>query len=547
MDRDALYYHFANLGLVLVGFFSVQAILNPFVLMVVVFGSIAGFIVSWQMANRRFQYMELFIGMLSLAAVVVILGRLTTAAITFESLLKIFSTALVWLALFQAFGLESGKSYAMLQFISACLLISSVGMALEQETTYLIILSLFLLLFIFTMRLNLLCEKKRKGSMIIGDPREVMSLWQQIKVGAIMFSFVLIVSSLLYPFVPRFENLSVSWIPSTLLGIPEKVPLLKLLKDAPKTIKDNKKIKKEQLVDDGRKKRETGGGASEIETKLKKQEKKEDEKVDLNKVDRIPAKTFDKNIDIFKIESLTIRTDQATVPLDKSCNLKVELKMNDGSAIPATRLVDWKVVGSTNFKIDSDGKFTPKETGTVEISATYMGTFSNDVKIQVTKPLVPVKKKSWLYYLFIILLWLLILALSALVFWIFAKSRRLYEMALKRPREFIKEVYLVLCRGFKLYGVPRFDYIAFREFFESAKALMAGKPEPMHLITEGVLEARFSTHDISVEHSQKALGLFHEIKEIILGREERKELWKKGLFIVFLLEILLMPKDLRKV
>jgi hypothetical protein len=227
MDRDTLYYHFANLGLVLIGLFSIQGVLGPFVLMLLVFGAIAGFIVSWQMTSRRFQYMDLFIGMLSLAAVVIILGRLATTAITFDNLLRIFSTALVWLMLFQCFGLESGKSYAMLQFISVCLLIASAGMALEQETFYIIILSLFLLLFIFTMRLSLLCDKKRKGSMIIGDSREVMSLWQQIKVGALMFSFVLIISAVLYPLVPRFENLSLRWIPSTLLGLPEKIPLWK--------------------------------------------------------------------------------------------------------------------------------------------------------------------------------------------------------------------------------------------------------------------------------------------------------------------------------
>ncbi|MBU3910966.1 MAG: hypothetical protein KKD90_00085, partial [Candidatus Omnitrophica bacterium] len=380
MDRDVLYYHFANLGLVLLGLFSVQGIMNRFVLMIVMVGVIAGFIVSWQLTNRRFQYMELFIGMLSLAAVVIMFGRLVTTAITFENLLRIFSTALVWLTLFQSFGLESGKSYAMLQFISVCLLISSVGMALEQEIFYIVILALFLLLFIFTMRLDLLCEKKRKGSMIIGDPREVMSLWQQIKVGAIMFSFVLIISSVLYPFVPRFENLSLRWIPSTLLGIPEKTPLLKLLKEAPKTIKDNKKIKKEQLVDDDSKKRETGGRVIGVQDKIKKEteekidrdkirrvpakafsndikikvvepaesdnkktEEKTEEKVDRNKINSVPAKALNKDIDISEVESLEVKADRSTVPLDSSCKLEAELKMKDGSTLPATRLVDWKV------------------------------------------------------------------------------------------------------------------------------------------------------------------------------------------------------------
>ncbi|MFH1854267.1 MAG: transglutaminaseTgpA domain-containing protein [Candidatus Omnitrophota bacterium] len=544
MDKNTLYHHFANLGLVLIGFFSAQAILNPFALMIVIVGTIAGFVVSWQMAKRRFQYMDLFVGMLSLAAVVIILGRLTTTAITFENLLKIFSTALIWLALFQSFGLESGKSYAMLQFISVCLLISSAGMALEHETFYIVILALFLLLFIFAMRLNLVCEKKRKGSMIIGDPEEVMSLWQQIKVGALMFSFVLIVAAILYPFVPRFENLSLRWIPSSLLGSPEQNPLLRLLKKAPMTIKDNKKSKQEQLVDDGSKKRETDGnwGESDIQDKL---EEKTEETIDTQSVDRFPAKEFNKEINIFKIESLTVKADKDVVPLDNTCRLEAEVKMNDGSSVPVTRFVDWTVTGPPKVTIDRDGNLTPKEKGMIQVSATYMGTFSNDVKIKIVKPIIPISRRGWWYYLLIALFWLLIVALSSATFLIFMKSRRLYELALEDPREFIKELYLVLCRGFKFYGVPRFHYIAFREFFESAAILMAAKPEPMYLMTERVLEARFSTHNISVEHSKKALGLFHEIKEVILEREEPKEIWKKILFAIFLLEILIMPKDFK--
>lgn len=542
MDRDTLYNHFANLGLVLIGLFSVQAILNPFIVMMLVFGSAAGFIISWQMINRKFQYMDLFIGMLSLSAVVIILGRLTTAAITFENLLRIFSTALVWLMLFQTFGLGSGKSYAMLQFISVCLLISSAGMALEQETFYMIALASFLLLFIFTMRLSLLCDKKRKGSMIIGDPTEVMSLWQQIKVGAIMFSFVLIVAGIVYPFVPRFENLSLRWIPSSLLGLPEKIPLLKLFTEAPKTIKDNKKMKQEQLVDDGSKKRETGSGPGDIQDKMKKNEK---EDIDRKGVNRFPARDFNKDIDAFRIESLEIKADKTTLPLDASCRLEAELKMNDGSTLPATRLVDWKVTGSPKVTIDSEGRLTPKEEGEIEVSATYMGTFSNDIKIKIVMPDRPIKTKSKLYYSLIALLWVFILALLALMFWIFMKSRRLYELALKDPREFIKSVYLALCRGFKIYGVPRFDHVAFREFFESVRALMPAKPEPMQIMTEGVLEARFSTHDISVENSKKILDLFHEVKEVILGRKGRRETLKKTLFTIFLLEVLLVPKDIK--
>jgi len=516
---------------VLVGFLSIQAILNPFVFTLLTLGTIAGFLVSWQMKDSRLQHIDTFIGMLSLAAMVIIMGRLYDIAITFANLLKVFATALVWLTLFQSFGLKTGKSYAVLQFISACLLILSVALALEQETFYIINLALFLFIFMFTMRLNLVCEKKRKGSDIIGDQEDVMSLWQQIKVGALMFSLVLIVSSFVYPMVPRFESLSLNWIPSTLLGIPEQVPVLKLLNQAPKTIKENERTKEEQIVDDGSKKRETAPGS------IRKYG--EDEIVK-----RFPAKEFSKDIDIFKIEDLRIRSDRDEMPLDSQAKLEAELELNDGSIIPATQLVDWKAVGTAEVSIDKKGNLVPKKEGYARISASYLGTFSNDVQIKIAGSVGPVKKKNWLHYLSIIILWLLTLLLLCLATWVFMKNKRLSELAVKDPRKFIKEIYAILCRGFRVYGIPRSDYIAHREFFESIKTLVSLRPESMHDMTEGVLEARFSTHEISTAHSQKTLGLFYEVKDAVLQRHERREFWKKILFSLFLVDVLLVPRKI---
>lgn len=555
MDRDELYYHFSNLGLVLIGLFSIQAILNPFAVMVLIPGAIAGFLVSWQIRNSKPQHMDTFTGMLSLAAMVIILGGLYDTPITFENLLKVFATALVWLTLFQSFGLKSGKSYAILQFISVCLFISSVALVLEEESLYVVLIAVFLFIFIFAMRLNLVCEKKRKGSFVVGDRKAIMSLWQQIKVGAIMFSFVLIVASLVYPFVPRFENLSLKYIPSTLLGIPEQVPLLKLLMQAPRTIKEDQRSKKDQRVDDDTRKRETERNRkrrtydedrikkkTKKEMKKQEQEKKDKKKENEETTERFRAKEFNNSIDMFKIESLNVTSDTKDVPLDGQCKISAELKMSDGSTIPATKLVDWKVTGTAKVSIDGNGNLTPKEEGHVDISASYLGNFSNDIKINVTKPVTPIKKKSWLYYLVMTLLWLLILALLYVTVWIFVKSKRLSELAIANPKEFIKEVYAALCRGFRPYGVFKFDYVAPREFFQLAKDVMISGAEPMHTMTEDVLEARFSTHEISGEHSWKTLGLFHDVKDIVLDREEGKHFWRKILFRMLLLDVLLVPK-----
>jgi len=553
MDKDTLYYHFSNLGLILVGLLSIQSILGPFTFLIVVFGSTIGFIVSWLIKDSRPQFMDIFIGMLSLAAVVIILGRLYNIEISFDNLLKIFSITLAWLTLFQSFGLRSGHSYAMLQFISACLLICSVGQALEQETLYIILLGLFLLIFIFAMRLNLVCEKKRKGSQIIGDQEEVMSLSRQIRVVAMMFCLVFILSALVYPLVPRFGNMSVRRIPSTLLGLPEKIPILKLISDAKRTIQDDKRIKKEQIVDDGSKKRETAGMQFD-EAKLRKnkpQEKKQDEKEKQEKekkkekkeqTERFRAKEFKKDLDIFKIESLNVTSDTSEVPLDGSCNLRAELKMSDGSTIPATRFVDWKAKGDARVTIDDSGNLVPKGKGEIEVSASYMGTFSNVIKISITEPVEPIKKKSWVYYVFLTLLWLLMLILLYVVIRIYIRCKRLSELKLKNAREFMKEIYASLCNAFRSYGSPRLEHIAHREFFQHIKPIISVNPDPMCLMTEGVLEARFSRHKITAEHSSESLRLFHEVKKVVFEREDGKKFWKKGFFGLLILEVLLVPR-----
>ena len=545
MDKDRLYFHFSNLGLVLIGLLSIQAILNPFVFVILFVGTIAGFLASWQLKDYNVQHLNTFIGMLSLAAVVVIMGRLFNTAITFENVLKILSTMLVWLSFFQSFGLKTGKSYAVLQFISVILLISSAGLALEGETFYIVLLAVFLYIFIFTMRLDLVCEKKRRGSVIVGEQEEMMSLWQQVKVGAVMFFFVFIVASFVYPLVPRFENLSMKWIPSTLFGIPENIPMVKLWKASPKTIKEKKRAPEEQIINDLTKKRETGGGQGTQDDLTKrrddrKEEAKEREKTEVQR--RFPARKFDENIDILKIESITVSSDTEEVPLDRQAKLKAEIKMSDGAIIPASRLVDWKAAGTADVSIDSEGNLKPKEKGAVQISASYMGSFSNDLHIKIIKPVGPEVKRSWAYYLLIVLLWLALLSLLGFMAWVFMKQKKLSELAVKDPKEFIKEVYVSLCRAFKFYGISRLNHVAYREFCSSLQKFIAQKEKPLHLMTEGLLEARFSMHEISVEDSKRMLGLFHEIKKGVLQREGWQESWKKALFTLSLLDVILVPR-----
>ena len=125
----------------------------------------------------------------------------------------------------------------------------------------------------------------------------------------------------------------------------------------------------------------------------------------------------------------------------------------------------------------------------------------------------------------------------------FIRSRKLAAMRRNDPREFIKAVYYALCNAFKIYGIPKFNYTAYREFYNIAKKLVAKKPEPMQDLTEDFLEASFSTHEISTEHTQKAIESFHEVKDVVLEREERNIFWKNILFRLSLLDVLLVPRD----
>ncbi|MFA5389129.1 MAG: transglutaminaseTgpA domain-containing protein [Candidatus Omnitrophota bacterium] len=540
MDKDKLYFHFANLGLVIMGILSIQKTVGPVMAALLVLGSVGGFLFSWYIRNSRPPHIDTFIGMLSLASAVAVLSRLYEAEISFENLLRIFSTALAWLCLFQTFGLKEQKSYSLLQFISAALLISSVSLALEEETVYILYLTAFLFTLIFAMRLDLVCEKQGRGSIIIGDREEVMGLWHQIKVGAIMFSIVLSLSAIVYPAVPRFNNLSLDWIPSTLLGLSEKNPILKLLPSADKSIKEDK-VKKEQKVDDASKKRETA--KAEIKTKGPEEKKEEDAKENKKETtERFKASDFNKNIDAYKIESLTIKADRDKLPLDQQASITAEIKLTDGSVIQATKLVDWKVTGTAKVSLDKDGKLSPKEEGTVQISASYMGAFSNDVKIKITQPVTPKKKKSFLFHLLMLFLWLLILALLVFSIIIFIRSQKLAAMFRDNPKEFIKEVYAALCRALKIYGMPKFDYTAYREFYDFIREFISARPGPMQALTEGFLEARFSSHEISVAHSRNALESFHGVKDVILEREEKNKFWKGFLFRLTVLDVLLVPK-----
>jgi len=145
--------------------------------------------------------------------------------------------------------------------------------------------------------------------------------------------------------------------------------------------------------------------------------------------------------------------------------------------------------------------------------------------------------------LVVIFLWLLVLALVVLTIIIIIRSQKLAELRRNNPKEFIKEIYYALCKAFKIYGIPRFNYVAYREFYNLVKELLSANPEPMQVLTEGFMEARFSSHEISVEHSQKAIDLFHQVKNVILEREERNIFWKNILFRLSVLDVLLVPRQ----
>ena len=75
------------MALVVIGLLSIQKVLGPVIAALLILGSVGGFLFSWYMRNSRPPHIDTFIGMLSLASVVVILSRLYETDISFENLL----------------------------------------------------------------------------------------------------------------------------------------------------------------------------------------------------------------------------------------------------------------------------------------------------------------------------------------------------------------------------------------------------------------------------------------------------------------------------
>jgi hypothetical protein len=344
-----------------------------------------------------------------------------------------------------------------------------------------------------------------------------------------MFSLVLITSGFLYPFVPRFENLSLRWLSSTLIGRPQELFILKLLNNADITLKENKKVKQEQIVDDGSPKRETSGKET-TEDKFKK----------LDDIKRFPAVEFNKDIDIFKIESLRIRSDKKEMAYNNHCQLKAELIMNDFSIISGTQLVDWRVKGDVEVNIDRNGNLTCKGEGVVQISAGYLGVLSNDIEIEILKPISPIRWKKYLGFAVVVLLYIGIICIISFLILILIKSLMLRELAVKNPREFINKVYQTLCRAFRVYGFPKYNWTAHLEYAESLKGILSNNLESMTNMTNQVLEARFSLHNITFKDSQKVLYLFHKVKDVVLENVFPRDFAKGIMFRLYILEVLMV-------
>ncbi len=512
MSKDNLYYHIANAGLLIIGLLSVFKIIGAVLFfMLILPGVIVGFLVSWQLREKRPQNVDLFIGMLSLASVVITLSRLYEVEISFNNLLTIFSIALMWLGLFQSFGVRPKEGgYALVQFISMCLLVSSVALALEQEGLYLLYLAAYLFLLIFALRINLIAEKRRKGSLVIGEQEEVLGLFSQLKLSVIIFSCLILITSLLFPFVPRFENISLRWIPSDLLGLPEKVPLLKLISDASRKIKENKTVKKEQVVDERLKKRETDKGTSPIQPEGKKEEN-----------ETFP---FDKNSFVDRdglaqqIESFNIKPASVEMPLNRTTQLRAEVRIKDGTVINVTKLVEWEIQDSKILEIEENGTIKPKIEGNTIVSASFQGSFSNNVFVTITPPQAPPKKRSPIFYLFLILWWVLLTIALWLYIRIMMRRNRLKNLAFQYPRIFIREVYISLCKVLKIIGIPRLSHIAPREFVESLRQEKTLNIGALPQMTERFLEAIFSTHDITKKDSCDTFKIFDETTEVFLEK-----------------------------
>ncbi|MFH1478453.1 MAG: hypothetical protein ABIG92_01585 [Candidatus Omnitrophota bacterium] len=481
--RERTNYHFLNLVLVLLAIFSIRGVLSPANLLGVSLGMILAFSISWYMKGKYIKYMDLFIGVVSLSVCFFVFSRLYDVRMDFEGILRSFSLIFSYIAIIQAVSIRSSKHYSLLQFISIMLIFISIALAAEKEIFYILLSSVFLFIFIITMRFNVLYEKIERGALLVPKESNRRVFYREFKISSVMFFIIIMAASFLYPLVPRDKDLPLDFIASSFLR-DSKIPMYASLVEGKGTFKK---------MGPGKEKEEGAIGGLDIES------------------------------------------------------LKDALKSGIEEPVVSSR---------TSGAADSGRANTPPVSS---ISASS----DSSLAMEVEKGVAQRKKINWWLLLllmalipilipvplaFMLPIVFIILPILIVVYFIIRsliRNRLLARKAVEEPRYFIKEVYLALCSALSIYGAPEFRETGYIGFYDAVKKTVPGPYDPMKGLTDCALEAGFSDHDISPEHSKKALRFFIDVKKETLSLRKERLFWKNLAFRLQLLDITTLPKDLQ--
>lgn len=217
MSRSGI--HTVTFGIFMLSMMSVRRIFE-FPLATAIIGSMItiGFIASWYRGDENLPYLDISLGIFSLAAVVWAFSSLFMVEFNFEHVLNASAKALVGLGLFQSFSLRSRRDYLFNQIISLPLVTISALLSLEQDKVYLSLLAAILFLWIFLLRLSLLEQRERGCEIIVGDSGTKEAVISQLWSSALIWVILIVFSAFFFHLLPRPKPPSLGIWPSKFVG-----------------------------------------------------------------------------------------------------------------------------------------------------------------------------------------------------------------------------------------------------------------------------------------------------------------------------------------
>ncbi|MFH1783063.1 MAG: hypothetical protein ABH848_05555 [Candidatus Omnitrophota bacterium] len=509
------FYHWSNLALILLVIFSIRSLTGVFISYVLFLGLIVGFFVSWHIKDIKIRYIGAVINILSVVMFIFIMGEMLRPGLTFFDIIRTLSLMLAWFAFLKSFNIKGLRDYGTLQIMSVTMLILFASLKMERDIEHLHIVLLFFFIFIFTMRMNLRCEKVEKDSFMADRKDRSSIVYNDLGLAVILFLSVILIATLLYPFIPKKDNFSVDFLP-------KMIPSAFIQKIS------------ENLM----------------------------EKIDFDDMmqKKLPR---DKSPQSSSEPSTASSSDLVleSTPLSSS---SVSSSSISASESPASSSSSLSSAPSISVDAISPSSSASSSSSSSESSSPSSSVAPETVKIEEEEeeyePELLRKINWWLILLLLLLLpfliWLVLLILVPLlimflpyilvaIYLIRTYIRRyvLSKKAKDNPKEFVMDIYRSLRNSLRFYGLSITTHQSHMELYDELKKHKAASSEYMHKLTTNALEASFSNHLITKEHSKEALTLFKIIRYNLLNNRESTPLWRRIFFKLAVLDITLVSEE----